>query len=121
MTFLGQLNVIQLSQLKLDSTSTSCFYTIRTFRRRVVLLATCFVLVSYLAFFSTLKMEAAYSSEKSVDSRQITRPYIPQDRTLQNRVIFSHYFHVRRVSSTLLYLTTITILLEISDFKIFVP
>jgi hypothetical protein len=28
---------------------------------------------------------------------------------------------VRRVSSTLLYLTTITILLEISDFKIFVP
>jgi hypothetical protein len=35
-------------------------------------------------YFSTLKMEAIYSSETSVDSQRATRRYIPEDRTLHN-------------------------------------
>jgi hypothetical protein len=45
-------------------------------------LATCFVPVSCLAYTSTLKMEATYSSEMSVDFQQTTQPYNPEDRTL---------------------------------------
>jgi hypothetical protein len=40
-------------------------------------LVACFMLVSCLAFSSTLKMEAAYSSEMSDEYRQTTRRYIP--------------------------------------------
>jgi hypothetical protein len=42
------------------------------------LLATCFRLISCSAYFSTLNMEATYSSETSVDFRQIARRYIPE-------------------------------------------
>jgi hypothetical protein len=34
--------------------------------------------------FSTLKMEAIYSSETSVDTQQTTQRYIPEDGTLHN-------------------------------------
>jgi hypothetical protein len=51
------------------------------FRR--VLLATCFTVVSCLAY-STLKMEATRSSETSVDFQRTTRHYIPEERTLYN-------------------------------------
>jgi hypothetical protein len=34
--------------------------------------------------FSTLKMEAICSSEKSVDTQRTTRQYIPEDGTLHN-------------------------------------
>jgi hypothetical protein len=34
--------------------------------------------------FSTLKMEAIFSSETSVDPQQTTRRYIPEDGTLHN-------------------------------------
>jgi hypothetical protein len=37
-------------------------------------------LVSCLAYSSTIKMEATYSSEKSVDFQQTTPHYIQQDR-----------------------------------------
>jgi hypothetical protein len=46
------------------------------------LLATCFIIVSYLAYFRTLKMEPTCSSETSADFQPITRRYIPEDRTL---------------------------------------
>jgi hypothetical protein len=42
-----------------------------------------FTLISCMAYSSTLKMEAEYSSEKSVDFQRTTPSYIPEDRTLQ--------------------------------------
>jgi hypothetical protein len=48
------------------------------------LLATCFTLVSYLAYSSTLKMEATCSSETLVDFLRATWGYIPGGRTLQD-------------------------------------
>jgi hypothetical protein len=57
-------------------------YVNRNFGKQLCLLATCFTLVSYLAYYSTLKMEAICSSEASVEFQRITRRYIPEDRTL---------------------------------------
>jgi hypothetical protein len=45
------------------------------------LLATCFMLVSCLAYSSILKMEATCSPETSVDFQQTTLRYIPEYRT----------------------------------------
>jgi hypothetical protein len=42
----------------------------------------CRVLVSCLAYFSTQKMEAACSSETSVDFHRTRRRYVPEDRAL---------------------------------------
>jgi hypothetical protein len=53
------------------------------------LLAVCFMLVTCLAYPSTLKMEAIYSSEMSVDVHQTTRPSIPESKTLQRRCSYS--------------------------------
>jgi hypothetical protein len=39
-------------------------------------------LVSFLAYFSTLKMGETISSKTSTDFQQITRRYIPEDRTI---------------------------------------
>jgi hypothetical protein len=41
-------------------------------------------LVPCLAYSSTLKMKAAYSSETSVDFHWTTRIYVPEDITLHN-------------------------------------
>jgi hypothetical protein len=46
------------------------------------LLGTCFMQIFWLACFSTLKMEATFLSETSVDFQRSTRGYIPEDRTL---------------------------------------
>jgi hypothetical protein len=51
-------------------------------RREV--LATCFTLVSCLAYSSTLKMEVTCSSETSVDFQRTTQRYIPKDRNIHN-------------------------------------
>jgi hypothetical protein len=40
--------------------------------------------MSYLAYSSTLKMEAIYSSEASVNFQRTTRRYIPENVTLHN-------------------------------------
>jgi hypothetical protein len=50
---------------------------------RSALLAICFMLVSWLAYLSTLKLEAARSAEEMVGSHRTTRRYIPEDRDLQ--------------------------------------
>jgi hypothetical protein len=42
------------------------------------------MLVSCLAYFTTLKMEAVYSSEKSVDVHWVTRRYTPEDIIVQS-------------------------------------
>jgi hypothetical protein len=47
---------------------------------------TCFTLVSWLACYLTLKMEATCSSESSVDFQRTTRRYIPEDKTLHKWV-----------------------------------
>jgi hypothetical protein len=43
-----------------------------------------FLIVPYLAYSSTLKMEATCSSETSTDFHRTTLRYIPEDRTLNN-------------------------------------
>jgi hypothetical protein len=48
------------------------------------LLATCFMLVSFSAYSSTLKMEATCSSETPADFQLTTWHYISEDRTLQD-------------------------------------
>jgi hypothetical protein len=50
----------------------------------------CFMLVSYLVHFSTLKMESTQSSETSVDFQRTTWLYIPKNRTLQIIISFSN-------------------------------
>jgi hypothetical protein len=50
------------------------------YNRYVFVLATCFTLVSYLFYSSTLKMEATCSSKSSVDFRRTTRRCIPEGR-----------------------------------------
>jgi hypothetical protein len=45
--------------------------------------AACYMLLSWLAHFYTLKMETIYSSETSVDFYR-TAHYIPEDRRLHN-------------------------------------
>jgi hypothetical protein len=47
-------------------------------------LAAYVVLVSSLAYLSTLKMKATRSSEMSTDCQRTSRNYIPEDRTLYN-------------------------------------
>jgi hypothetical protein len=45
-----------------------------------------FKLVSCSAYFFTLKMEAIYSSETSVDSQRPSRRYIPKYGTIHNHL-----------------------------------
>jgi hypothetical protein len=53
-------------------------------KKSTKLFATCFMLVSCLAYSLTQKMEVTCSSETSVDFQQATWHYIPADRTLHN-------------------------------------
>jgi hypothetical protein len=47
------------------------------------------MLVSFLAYSSTLNMEATCSSETSADFQRTTRHYIAEDRNLfQNEIVF---------------------------------
>jgi hypothetical protein len=50
----------------------------------VIMLATYFMLVYFLAYFSNLKMEKTYFSEKSIDFQEIARRYIPEYVTFHN-------------------------------------
>jgi hypothetical protein len=52
--------------------------------KQVARRAPVFTLVSCSPYFSTLKMEAIFSSETSVDTPRTTRRYIPEDGTLHN-------------------------------------
>jgi hypothetical protein len=56
-------------------------YVTYIFRVKEPLIAACFMLVSCLAYFLTLKMEATGSSKTSVDFQQTTEHYIPEDIT----------------------------------------
>jgi hypothetical protein len=63
------------------------FFISPGFRRRISLLAVCFMLDSFSAYFSTLEMEATCSSESSVDFQRATRRYIPEVRTVGVKII----------------------------------
>jgi hypothetical protein len=52
-------------------------------------LVTYFILVSCLAYASTVKMEEIHASETSVEFQQTTGGYISEDRTLQ-MVLYSY-------------------------------
>jgi hypothetical protein len=54
-------------------------------------LATCFMLVSYLAYSYALKMEAACSSEMSVGFQLTKWQYIPEDRHLSEFCLLYFY------------------------------
>jgi hypothetical protein len=52
-----------------------------------MLLAICFMLVSCLAYSSTLMMEVVCSSETPVDFQRTTLRYIAEDRELFNVIL----------------------------------
>jgi hypothetical protein len=53
------------------------------------LLATCFMLVYYLVYSSTLNMEATSSSKTSADFQWKSRRYTPQNKTVSLSVLSS--------------------------------
>jgi hypothetical protein len=55
------------------------------------LLTACFILVSCLAYSSTLRMEAKCSSKPSFDSQYTTQLCIPEDRTLENYKLMTNW------------------------------
>jgi hypothetical protein len=55
-------------------------------------LATCFMLVSCLAYSSTLKIEDTYSAETSAEFQRTTQRYIPEDSILYMQYLVSLYF-----------------------------
>jgi hypothetical protein len=55
------------------------------------------MLVSCLAYSSTLMMEVTWFSEISVHSQQTTRRYIPEDRALKIDKFLYHYIQTLRV------------------------
>jgi hypothetical protein len=71
---------------------------------RFALLAACFMLVSCLAYTSTLKMEVICSSETSVGFHRTTQCYNPKDRIL---LLTRHSFRHAKVKENLVtYLET---------------
>jgi hypothetical protein len=57
---------------------------VRNNKKARALLVACFMLVSCLAYSSTLKMEVTCSSESSVDFQRITWRYIAEHRILHH-------------------------------------
>jgi hypothetical protein len=55
------------------------------------ILAACFMLVSCVAYFSTVKTEAICSFETSVHFHRSIRSYISDDTTLQNTEVVQTY------------------------------
>jgi hypothetical protein len=66
--------------------------------RNQLCLPSTFTLVSCLAYFSTLKMEATCSSATSVDFQRTARRYIPEDRTLSNHFCENLNSYTQRLS-----------------------
>jgi hypothetical protein len=62
------------------------------------LLASYFSLVSCLAYFWTLMMEAICSSETSVDFQRTKRHYIPRDHLYENFKPYIMLLNSRRIS-----------------------
>jgi hypothetical protein len=54
----------------------------QTFGKQIALLANSFVLLFFMAYSLTLKMEETSTSKSLVDFKQTTQHYLPEDRTL---------------------------------------
>jgi hypothetical protein len=70
----------------------------RAFSKLIVLLVTCFTLVSCLAYFVILKMEAKYYSETSVGIQGARRRYV-----LDNGILHSHGYEKLEIQLLLLW------------------
>jgi hypothetical protein len=66
------------------------------FRSRFALLAAWFMVVSWLAYSSILKMQAICSSEILVDFHRNTWRYIAEDRTLQILAVWYWHFSLKQ-------------------------
>jgi hypothetical protein len=66
------------------SLESSAFWDIILSSPLQAVLAICFFEISCLAYFSTLRVKAKYTSEESVEFQRIIRYFIPNDRTLHN-------------------------------------
>jgi hypothetical protein len=55
--------------------------------KNLVLIGSCFRLISCLTYSSTLKMEPTCSSETSVDFQRTRQRYIPKDRSPLNKIL----------------------------------
>jgi hypothetical protein len=66
-----------------------------------ITLAACFILVSWFAFSSTLKMEAIFCFETSIDFYRTTGHHITEDETLQDRSCFELLLSLTIISSSL--------------------
>jgi hypothetical protein len=60
----------------------------QAFGKQIAVLATCWMLISCLAYSLALKMEITYSSEILVNFQWTTWYYIPEDRTLNGKKCF---------------------------------
>lgn len=91
----------------------------------MALLATCFMLVSYLAYNSTLKMEAICLCEASVDFQLNTGYYTPEIRilpllyfeTIYLKVPLTKFSYVYRLSFFIYYTVSTIIVLYILILK----
>jgi hypothetical protein len=81
-------------------------------RRRIVLLATSFMLLSCLVYYFTLKMKATCSCEMSVDFQ---RRYIPEDRTLHNHLCDNFKSYILYIFFIFEVFTTINIKIIFCD------
>jgi hypothetical protein len=86
-------DIMPCSQLKIN----------RRFERtcRLVLLATCFMLISCLAYFSTLKMEITSSSETSVDFQRTTWHCIPEQPLREPQILHVVLYFLKYVRAFL--------------------
>jgi hypothetical protein len=71
------------------------------FKDRTALLATCFMLVSCLAYSATLKMEVTCSSNMSVDFQHTGR-YIPENKTLKYVAVFMEAYEREHITSKMM-------------------
>jgi hypothetical protein len=94
----GKINLVTFSQKGYNFGDLGSFERQLKFRRDMspaawsrARIATCFMLLSGFAYFSTLKMVATCPSETSVDFQRNTRCYIPENRTLH---LYTFSIHV---------------------------
>jgi hypothetical protein len=75
-----------------------------------------FTLVSCSAYFSTLKMEAIFPSEMSVDFQRTIRRYIPEESTLHNHRLRTsnptHYVSATKPNRLMLFGETVAVYCE---------
>jgi hypothetical protein len=84
------------------SDMTPCSLIVPTYQHEAgtELVVAFFVLVYYLAYFETLRMEAIYAAEASVGSQHTAWSYNPENVTHRNVIVYvssspDNYHHIR--------------------------